>query len=132
VASADSPIVNSNQLPWSSPPGHFGAYSKFLVNPAQGSQYFDFRVSLYPPSGFAEPHVHQVAEHIYFIIQGHALVGLDDDTFSVGPGEAIFIAAGVRHSVTSNGLDNLYFVVVTSPPGELPILDTTSQSSTEG
>lgn len=131
MASADGPVVNSNHLPWSTPPGHFGAYSKFLVNPAHGSEHFDFRVSLYPPSGFAEPHVHQVAEHIYFIIQGHALVHLDDDAFALGPGEAVFIAAGVRHSVASNGLDNLYFVVVTSPPGELPILSTSSQSTSE-
>lgn len=117
-------VVANRDIPWSQPPGHFGAYSKYLVNEETGCKTMDFRVSLYPPRGFVEDHVHAEADHVYFILDGEGLMTLGEERRSVGPGTTIFVPRGVRHGIMSNGIGNLHFVVVTSPAQSLPMVDT--------
>jgi mannose-6-phosphate isomerase-like protein (cupin superfamily) len=115
-------VVTLEELPWWQPPGHPGALSKLLVNPATvPTRHFDFRVSLYPPGGEVEDHAHERAEHVYYVLSGRGLMTLDGERTVVGPHRAVFIPPGVRHAFVNNGLEDLVFVVVTSPPGELPL-----------
>ncbi|HZV51786.1 MAG TPA: cupin domain-containing protein [Candidatus Dormibacteraeota bacterium] len=115
-------VVTLEELSWWEPPGHPGALSKLLVNPATApTRQFDFRISLYRPGGRVEDHVHERAEHVYYVLSGCGLMTLDGERTVVGPHRAVFIPPGVRHAFVNNGLDDLVFVVVTSPPGELPL-----------
>jgi mannose-6-phosphate isomerase-like protein (cupin superfamily) len=112
------------ELPWVEPPGHFGAFSKLLVNPeTAGTERLDFRVSLYPPRGLAADHVHEEAEHVYYFLGGRGLLTLDGKARVVEPGVAAWIPPGVRHQLENTGVEDLLFVVVTTPAGELPLLD---------
>jgi mannose-6-phosphate isomerase-like protein (cupin superfamily) len=112
------------EIEWIEPPQHHSAYSKLLVNPDNSaSNYFDFRISLYQPKGYVEEHVHQQAEHVYYILQGRGLMKLDDRQHVVEAHTAIFIPPGVVHSLANTGLENLLFIVVTAPAGELPTSD---------
>jgi mannose-6-phosphate isomerase-like protein (cupin superfamily) len=115
-------IRRLEELPWLEPPGHFGAYSKLLINPETAStERLDFRISLYPPSGLAADHVHQEAEHVYYFLGGKGLLTLDGEPRVVEAGVAVWIPPGVRHQLESTGVDDLLFVVVTTPAGELPL-----------
>lgn len=112
-------VVDAARIPWYSPPGHPGAYSKLLVGPegaAAESDQIDFRVSLYPPHGAVSEHVHENAAHIYYIIDGEALMQLGDEEVLVTPGQAVFIPAGVVHAAQNAGTGNLQFVVLAIPP----------------
>jgi mannose-6-phosphate isomerase-like protein (cupin superfamily) len=110
------------ELPWVEPPGHFGAYSKLLVNPeTAGTERLDFRISLYPPRGLAADHVHEEAEHVYYFLRGRGLLTLDGEPRVVEPGVAAWIPPGVRHQLENTGVEDLLFVVVTTPAGELPL-----------
>jgi len=112
--------IRVEEVQWIEPPQHFGAYSKMLVNPDNSStRYFDFRLSLYQPKSHVENHVHEYAEHVYYILQGRGLITLDGKAYVVGAHEAIFIPPGVVHSLSNTGLENLLFIVVTVPAGEL-------------
>jgi mannose-6-phosphate isomerase-like protein (cupin superfamily) len=118
-----SPVhpIHVEEMQWIEPPQHFGAYSKMLVNPDNSStRYFDFRLSLYQPKSHVEDHVHAYAEHVYYILQGRGLITLDGKPYVVGAHEVIFIPPGVVHSLSNTGLENLLFIVVTVPAGELP------------
>ena len=109
---------------WIEPPQHHGAYSKLLVNPdTSASRHFDFRLSLYRPKGYAEDHVHEHSEHVYYVLQGRGLMRLGDAQHVVEPHTVVFIPPGVVHSLTNTGLEDLIFIVVTAPPGELPRSD---------
>jgi mannose-6-phosphate isomerase-like protein (cupin superfamily) len=115
-------VIKFDELPWIQPPGHPGALSKLLVNPETAdSQRFDFRISLYRPQGMVEEHTHERAEHVYYILRGRGLMTLDGEALVVEPTTTVFIPPGVRHALVNNGLEDLVFVVVTSPPGELPL-----------
>ncbi len=112
------------EVEWIEPPQHHSAYSKLLVNPDNSaSGYFDFRISLYQPKGYVEDHVHERAEHVYYILQGRGLMKLDDRKYVVEAHTAIFVPPGVMHSINNTGLENLLFIVVTVPAGELPTSD---------
>jgi mannose-6-phosphate isomerase-like protein (cupin superfamily) len=112
------------EVEWIEPPQHHSAYSKLLVNPDNSaSNHFDFRISLYQPKGYVEDHVHERSEHVYYILQGHGLMKLDDRKYVVEAHTAIFVPPGVMHSINNTGLENLLFIVVTVPAGELPTSD---------
>ncbi|MGC9665398.1 cupin domain-containing protein [Planosporangium sp. 12N6] len=112
------PFLNENDVEWIEPPGHIRAYSRYLVGPEeQGSRHFDFRTSRYPTGGYVEPHEHDVQEQVYYFITGTGTAECGDETRTVGPGDVMFVPAGVRHSLVSTGAQDLEFVVVTSPPG---------------
>ncbi|HLZ62440.1 MAG TPA: cupin domain-containing protein [Ktedonosporobacter sp.] len=112
------------EIEWIEPPQHHSAYSKLLVNPENSAtSYFDFRISLYQPKGYVEDHVHERAEHVYYILQGRGLMKLDGRPYVVEPHTAIFIPPGVVHSLANTGLENLLFIVATVPAGELLMTD---------
>lgn len=117
-------VVDGALVPWIQPPGHYGAFSKLLVGAPQGSRQLDFRLSVYPPRGCTDEHAHEEVEQIFYVIAGDALFRLDGTDFHLGPGKAVFVPPGTHHSIMCNGTQNLEFIVVTSPPGELVTEDT--------
>lgn len=113
-------VFRAESVPWSEPPGHFGALSKYLVGPdSHGSRYFDFRVSSYQPNGRVDPHVHATAEHVYYVLRGAGLMELDDESHIVEANTTIFVPNGVRHGIVNTGFEDLVFIVVTSPPSDI-------------
>lgn len=114
------PFLNEENANWVEPPGHVRGYSRYLVGAEQGSDYFDFRVSRYPTGGYVEPHSHRVAEQVYYFISGAGRAECGDETRAVGPGDVMFVPAGMRHSLVAVGEEDLRFVVVTSPPDDIP------------
>jgi mannose-6-phosphate isomerase-like protein (cupin superfamily) len=49
--------------------------------------------------GRADPHVHSTQDHGYFVVDGELLVKAGGEAFFVGPEMAIYLPAGVEHSL---------------------------------
>jgi mannose-6-phosphate isomerase-like protein (cupin superfamily) len=114
-------VMRMEEAFWELPPGHVQAFSKLLVHPSNAdTRYFDFRISSYQPKGYAEVHVHQVAENLYYILQGRGIVELDGVRHLVEPHMVVHIPPGVRHGIFNTGLEDLVFLVVASPPEDMP------------
>lgn len=114
-------VMRMEQAMWELPPGHFSAFSKMLVHPTNAdTRYFDFRISSYQPRGYAEVHSHEVAENLYYILQGKGIVELDGVPHLVEPHMVVHIPPGVRHGIFNTGLEDLVFLVVASPPSDMP------------
>lgn len=114
-------VMRAEEAFWEEPPGHFAAFSKMLVHPSNAdTRYFDFRISSYQPKGYAEVHVHEVAENIYYVLQGRGIVELDGKRHLVEPHMVVHIPAGVRHGIFNTGLEDLIFIVAASPPADMP------------
>ncbi|GGL09424.1 cupin domain-containing protein [Mangrovihabitans endophyticus] len=112
------PFLNEGDVPWTEPPGHVRAYSRYLVGPdSHGSAHFDFRTSRYPTGGYVEEHLHESAEQVYYFLAGAGRAVCGEETRMVGAGDVMFVPARMRHSLMSTGERELEFVVVTSPPG---------------
>lgn len=61
------------------------------------------------------PHHHAVTEEIYYILSGTAAMTLGDETRPVGPGDAIAIPPGVRHTIRNTGVAELVFLCTCAP-----------------
>ena len=119
-------IMRMEEAFWELPPGHFQAFSKMLVHPTNAAtRYFDFRISSYQPRGYAEVHVHEVAENLYYILQGKGIVELDGVRHLVEPHMVIHIPPGVHHGIFNTGVEDLVFLVVASPPADMPAVTQT-------
>jgi mannose-6-phosphate isomerase-like protein (cupin superfamily) len=61
------------------------------------------------------PHHHAVTEEIYYILSGTAAMTLGDETRPVGPGDAIAIPPGARHTIRNTGDSELVFLCTCAP-----------------
>ena len=124
-------IMRMEEAFWELPPKHFQAFSKMLVHPTNAdTKHFDFRISSYQPRGYAEVHVHEVAENLYYILQGKGIVELDGVKHLVEPHMVIHIPPGVSHGIFNTGIEDLVFLVVASPPYDMPAVEQTGGRDT--
>ena len=63
------------------------------------------------PNKSTTGHKHAGQEEVYIFIEGRGNMQLDDDTFSVFPGDTVLIKDGVFHSVHADD-NELYFICV--------------------
>ncbi len=117
---ASASIRNVVEEPWQQFPGHFGgALSKALVRPENlGSRLVDYRISTYQPMACVERHAHKVQEQIYHVLEGEGCMEIDGKKTIVRKHDVIFIPPGIPHSIVNNGLTDLTFIVVTTPPDD--------------
>jgi mannose-6-phosphate isomerase-like protein (cupin superfamily) len=115
-------IRNVVEVMWQDLAGHFGgAYSKFLVRPETcGARRIDYRISTYQPKAYVETHTHAVQEQVYHVLVGEGLMELDGVRRVVRRHDVVFVPPGVAHAIYNTGLEDLTFIVVTSPPEDGP------------
>jgi len=70
------------------------------------------------PGQATTPHHHAVTEEIYYILSGSAAMTLGRETRPVGPGDAISIPPGMRHTIRNTGSDELVFLCTCAPAYE--------------
>jgi mannose-6-phosphate isomerase-like protein (cupin superfamily) len=61
------------------------------------------------------PHHHAVTEEIYYILAGSAEMTIGGETRPVGPGDAIAIPPGARHTIRNTGSAELVFLCTCAP-----------------
>ena len=67
------------------------------------------------PGMATTPHHHAVTEEIYYILAGTALMTLAGESRPVGPGDAIAIPPGTRHTIRNTGPEELVFLCTCAP-----------------
>ena len=67
------------------------------------------------PGAATTPHHHVVTEEIYYILSGTAVMTLGEETRPVGPGDAIAIPPGARHTIRNTGEQELVFLCTCAP-----------------
>jgi len=70
------------------------------------------------PGMATTPHHHAVTEEIYYILSGTALMTLAGESRDVGPGDAIAIPPGTRHTIRNTGPEELVFLCTCAPAYE--------------
>ena len=109
-------IRNIAEVLWETPPQHYDAHSKMLVNPKTAkTERFDYRISSYQPKGYVAPHRHKLQEQIYHVLEGEGLMELDGERHVVRRHDVIHIPPGVEHAIYNSGLEDLVFIVATAP-----------------
>jgi mannose-6-phosphate isomerase-like protein (cupin superfamily) len=110
-------IRNIAEVPWKQYPAHFGgALSKPLVDgEVLGARHIDHRISSYAPMAYVARHKHRIQEQIYHVLDGEGIFEFGEASRVVRRHDVIFIPPGVEHAFSNTGLENLVFLVITSP-----------------
>lgn len=66
------------------------------------------------------PHKHDDSEEAYYILEGRGIIKIDEEKYEVSKGNAIFIPKGYTHQVMNNHEEDLVFIWVMAPPGNVP------------
>jgi len=110
-------IRNVAEVPWREFPGHSGgALSKPLVMPeTAGSRHIDYRISMYQPMARVEPHTHRTQEQVYHVLEGEGLMEIAGKKQVVRRHDVVFLPPGIEHAIENTGVEDLIFLVVSSP-----------------
>lgn len=68
-----------------------------------------------PPGKATTPHHHPRTEEIYYILEGTGEMTIGSETRTVGPGDAIAIPPGLRHTIFNPGPATLRFLCCCAP-----------------
>jgi len=102
------------------PPKHEKTRGWPLVNPKScpGSQ-LEFHVTEIMPDGAALDDVHDDEDHVFYVLSGRAKADVGDDTFEVGPGDALYVPRGTNHNFSIIGGEVFRIAVVFSPARDI-------------
>lgn len=68
-----------------------------------------------PPGHAVTPHHHRQLEEIYYILTGRGIMTVGSEQDEVGPGDAIYIPRGHRHTLENTGSEPLRLLVACGP-----------------
>lgn len=96
--------------------GGGGIFNILIDEEISGAMFFSLLVNEIAPGYKGKEHVHQV-EHGLYILKGKGIVKIGGETYSIKPGDAVFIPKEALHSVECIGEESLRYIVVYAPPG---------------
>jgi mannose-6-phosphate isomerase-like protein (cupin superfamily) len=98
------------------PPSHVGTQNIRLVD-GDFCGTFEMVRGLVQPGGQAEPHYHEKAYQVFYVIAGRAEVTLGQNAPAMcGPGTIVRIPPRLMHRVVAAGPEPLEVLIVYSPP----------------
>jgi mannose-6-phosphate isomerase-like protein (cupin superfamily) len=68
--------------------------------------------------GSMSRHMHREQEEVYLVLDGTAMIDVDERQFKVGEREVLAVPPGAWHRVTNVGEGPLTFFVAAAPPAE--------------
>jgi oxalate decarboxylase/phosphoglucose isomerase-like protein (cupin superfamily) len=96
---------------------------KWMATPeVNDSERFSAGVVNLEPGKGHDIHTHPDSDEILYIISGEGEQTVAEDTREVGPGEMIYIPAGVEHGTINTGWETLQLLAVYAPPGPEEVL----------
>jgi oxalate decarboxylase/phosphoglucose isomerase-like protein (cupin superfamily) len=96
---------------------------KWMTTPDEtGSERFSAGVVLLEPGKGHELHTHPDSDEILYVVSGRGDQTVADETREVGPGEMIYVPAGVEHGTINTGWETLTILAVYAPPGPEDVL----------
>ena len=73
------------------------------------------------PGDASTRHFHKFSEESYLILSGEATLNIDNDSFTLKPGEAVLIEPKEIHQISNHSTEDLVFLAVCVPawsPGD--------------
>ena len=68
-----------------------------------------------PPLTSERLHYHKYAQQFFFILKGVATFEVEDQTYTIQPGEGLNIEAGCKHRILNNTAEDLEFILCSQP-----------------
>ena len=94
-----------------------GSIIRELLHPAtHGNKNQSLAEATIPPGGKTYRHLHHISEELYHVTEGVGVVTVGEVRIAVSPGHTVCILPGEPHYVENNGVSDLKFLCMSSPP----------------
>ena len=100
--------------------GADGARIREVAGRSTGLSSHSLAVITHPAGVSTVEHHHSVADEVYYVKSGTGRIRVDDETWSVQPGDTIIIRPGQRHKVWADGPADLVLIVSCAPAYSVP------------
>ena len=89
--------------------GAEGVTIRWLISDKDGAPHFAMRLFEIEKGGHTPLHTHDF-EHEVFILEGEGAIWCEGQEYSIGPGCAIFVPQGEKHSFINKGEEGFRFL----------------------
>jgi mannose-6-phosphate isomerase-like protein (cupin superfamily) len=89
---------------------------KFYKTTLFQGQHLMLGLNCLEPGQVQNVHDHADQDKFYYVIEGRGVFTVGDEVTEVGPGHAVWAAAGVPHGVENKGQERLTILVGMAPP----------------
>lgn len=94
-----------------------GSLMTFIITGKDtGGAFFLAEMSV-PPGGGPPPHIHQLEDESFHVLEGRLTVRVGEDTITASPGDFAFLPRGIAHSFKNNGDAPVKALVLVTPAG---------------
>jgi len=112
-------IFHQEELEGYAPPAHSGVTNVRLVEKDKVDSRFEMILGSVMPGGGAQPHYHEKAFQVYYILEGEGQVKIGENPVeSFRPGSVIIIPPKMEHSIWANEGQPAKGIVIYTPPLE--------------
>ena len=109
-------VFHQDELMSYEPDAHRGVTNIRLIEPNQVNSRFEMIIGTVASGGAAEPHYHEEAFQVYYVLEGQGLVKTGDDPpADIRAGSVIVIPPGIVHSISATS-EQCRLIVIYSPP----------------
>ena len=80
-----------------------------------GTSKHSLALVIIPPGKSSAPHFHKDSEETYYVLNGEGWMQINEDGFTLSPGQACLIEPGEIHQIINKGEIDLEFLAVFAP-----------------
>jgi len=97
-------------------PGHTECFGKEIAGEMLGIKKYAFKYGEFGKGGVSCEHTHDVAEHVFFILEGALTIFAGGKEYTAKAGEALYIPCGIPHASENAFEGTTKYVALTTPP----------------
>lgn len=68
-----------------------------------------------PPQSAESLHYHMVAQQVFFVLQGKAVIEIEGISSVLHAQDSIHVAKGLKHKISNLAAEDLHFLVISQP-----------------
>ncbi len=110
-----SHVTHTNTEPWTDTPQFPGVSVQLLISKTHTPHASTIRAKVNPGAEITT-HTHERETEVVYILDGEAILVLDDEQHTLLAGACVSIAAGTPHSLRNEGDTVVDILAVHSPP----------------
>jgi len=107
-------IIKIESMPTVVPDKHYNLLARRIADSSIGAKVLQASLVQMEPTGRAEPHTHDNAEHLFIVTKGEMGLKTDEGEFRLKAGEAAFISPGEIHENYNLANGETEYIVITS------------------
>jgi quercetin dioxygenase-like cupin family protein len=108
-------VIDRNSVMWQPHPRFEGVFIKALLTPADNTLANVTMVSV-PPDAVVGRHRHPTQVETVFLLEGTAVLTLDETNVQLHPGQIVAIPIGMEHALRNAGTTTVELLAFFTPP----------------